>query len=98
MTTIKSKNQLESSIMRRIYFIWFSKRVLPLFSRRLDAWIARNRLNDWYEDAVVGMIKKGAKVFPVSTESYLWHEIDTPSDYQFARRGLRLFENEDKRI
>lgn len=28
-TTIKSKNQLESSIMRRIYFIWFGRTVLP---------------------------------------------------------------------
>ena len=28
-TTIKSKNQLESSIMRRIYFIWFGRMVLP---------------------------------------------------------------------
>ena len=26
---IKSKNQLSGRIMRRVYFIWFSKRVLP---------------------------------------------------------------------
>lgn len=76
----------------------FSKRALPLFSRMLDVWIAQNHLNDWYEDAVVGMIKKGAKVFPVLTESYLWHEIDTPSDYQFARRDLRISGNKDKCI
>ena len=28
-TTIKSKNQLEGRIMRRIYFIWFGRTVLP---------------------------------------------------------------------
>lgn len=74
----------------------FSKRALPLFTLMLDAWIAQNRLNDWYEDAVVGMIKMGAKVLPVPTESYLWHEIDTPSDYQLARRDLRISGNEDR--
>jgi choline kinase len=73
----------------------FSRPSLPLFSRMLDVWLAQNRLNDWYEGAVVGMVKKGAKVFPVSVESYLWHEIDTPSDYQLARRDFRISENED---
>ncbi|MDO8676232.1 MAG: hypothetical protein Q7K16_01075 [Candidatus Azambacteria bacterium] len=28
-TNIKYKNQLSDRIMRRVYFIWFSKRVLP---------------------------------------------------------------------
>lgn len=29
MNTMKNKNQLSDRIMRRVYFIWFSRRVLP---------------------------------------------------------------------
>ena len=62
---------------------------LGIFKNKLERWVGTGRINDWYEDAVVGMVRSGVKVKPVLTDDYLWCEIDTPGELKHAKALLK---------
>lgn len=66
-----------------------SDKYLGIFKNKLERWVGTGRINDWYEDAVMGMVRSGVKVKPVLTDDYLWCEIDTPEELRQAKTLLK---------
>lgn len=66
-----------------------NKSVLKPFASALDDWLESGHFDDWYEGVVSEMARKGFRVKPILTDSYFWHEIDTPQDLKQTRFLLK---------
>ena len=65
-----------------------SKSKLPDVIETLDVYIAERKMNDWYEAALVSMIKQGHEMDFVNAGGRWWIEIDFERDLEKARRYL----------
>lgn len=72
----------------------FSKENRNIVFEELKKFVDRNEINVYYENAFQNIIKKMDIGF-VKTEGYRWSEIDTPEDYEEAKK---MFECDNKRI
>lgn len=70
-----------------------SKNKLKDTVRMLDKYIREKRINDWYEDAFVSMIKEGHEMDFIDIKGRWWVEIDYKKDLDKAREYFKNCED-----